>query len=182
MFTTFNKQLYLLQIKKNKKRENRISHCFGSALVLNPTSSELWVTSWMNYWHSSISRMEELHIDRDRGSVCFGQLLGMCDHVSLTLGKTDLQSVVYHQICDLTSVWSFLSPHPSAKEGYAVYKSVPYGSVDDTIPYLVRRAQENRTVLQGIRKERDLLRREFKHRMGLIVRGGSSWKTEREDL
>ncbi|KAF6734776.1 putative proline dehydrogenase 2 [Oryzias melastigma] len=91
-------------------------------------------------------RMEELHIDRDRGSVCFGQLLGMCDHVSLTL----------------------------AKEGYAVYKSVPYGSVDDTIPYLVRRAQENRTVLQGIRKERDLLRREFKHRMGLIVRGGSS--------
>uniref|UniRef100_A0A8C7XWD4 Proline dehydrogenase n=1 Tax=Oryzias sinensis TaxID=183150 RepID=A0A8C7XWD4_9TELE len=89
-------------------------------------------------------RMEELHIDKDRGSVCFGQLLGMCDHVSLTL----------------------------AKEGYAVYKSVPYGSVDDTIPYLVRRAQENRTVLQGIRKERDLLRREFKHRVGGILRGG----------
>ncbi|RVE59541.1 hypothetical protein OJAV_G00189710 [Oryzias javanicus] len=91
-------------------------------------------------------RMEELQINKDRGSVCFGQLLGMCDHVSLTL----------------------------AKEGYAVYKSVPYGSVNDTIPYLVRRAQENRTVLQGIRKERDLLRREFKRRMGLIVRGGSS--------
>uniref|UniRef100_A0A3P9JD48 Proline dehydrogenase n=1 Tax=Oryzias latipes TaxID=8090 RepID=A0A3P9JD48_ORYLA len=88
-------------------------------------------------------RMEELHIDKDRGSVCFGQLLGMCDHVSLTL----------------------------AKEGYTVYKSVPYGSVDDTIPYLVRRAQENRTVLQGIRKERDLLRREFKHRVGGVLRG-----------
>lgn len=85
-------------------------------------------------------RMEELGIDKDGGSVCFGQLLGMCDHVSLTL----------------------------AKEGYAVYKSVPYGSVDDTIPYLVRRAQENRTVLQGIRKERDLLRKEFYRRL----RGG----------
>ncbi|XP_034563784.1 hydroxyproline dehydrogenase [Notolabrus celidotus] len=88
-------------------------------------------------------RMEELEIDKDGGSVCFGQLLGMCDHVSLTL----------------------------AKEGYAIYKSVPYGSVDDTLPYLVRRAQENRTVLQGIRKERDLLRKEFYRRLSL--RGGS---------
>ncbi|XP_045924991.1 hydroxyproline dehydrogenase [Micropterus dolomieu] len=88
-------------------------------------------------------RMEELGIDKDGGSVCFGQLLGMCDHVSLTL----------------------------AKEGYAVYKSVPYGSVEDTLPYLVRRAQENRTVLQGIRKERDLLRQELYRRLSL--RGGS---------
>ncbi|XP_047465015.1 hydroxyproline dehydrogenase [Mugil cephalus] len=88
-------------------------------------------------------RMGELGIDKDGGSVCFGQLLGMCDHVSLTL----------------------------AKEGYAVYKSVPYGSVEDTLPYLVRRAQENRTVLQGIRKERDLLRRELSRRVRL--RGGS---------
>ncbi|KAE8284265.1 Hydroxyproline dehydrogenase [Larimichthys crocea] len=84
-------------------------------------------------------QMEELGIDRDGGSVCFGQLLGMCDHVSLTL----------------------------AKEGYAVYKSVPYGTVDNTLPYLVRRAQENRTVLQGIRKERDLLRQELYRRMRL---------------
>ncbi|XP_070847499.1 hydroxyproline dehydrogenase [Chaetodon trifascialis] len=89
-------------------------------------------------------RMEELGIDKDGGSVCFGQLLGMCDHVSLTL----------------------------AKEGYAIYKSVPYGSVDDTVPYLVRRAQENRTVLQGIRKERDLLRKELYRRLSL--RGGGS--------
>ncbi|KAM6897897.1 hydroxyproline dehydrogenase isoform 2-T2 [Xenentodon cancila] len=96
-------------------------------------------------WEDTNDRMEELNIDRDGGSVCFGQLLGMCDHVSLTL----------------------------AKEGYAVYKSVPYGSVDDTLPYLVRRAQENRTVLQGIRKERDLLRKELKQRLGLIVKGNS---------
>ncbi|XP_072312718.1 hydroxyproline dehydrogenase [Eucyclogobius newberryi] len=82
-------------------------------------------------------RMEALGIDKAAGSVCFGQLLGMCDHVSLTL----------------------------AKEGYAIYKSVPYGSVDDTLQYLLRRAQENRTVLQGIRKERDLLRQELQRRL-----------------
>ncbi|XP_062331396.1 hydroxyproline dehydrogenase [Osmerus eperlanus] len=84
-------------------------------------------------------RMAELGVDREGGSVCFGQLLGMCDHVSLTL----------------------------AQQGYSVYKSVPYGSVDDTLPYLVRRAQENRTVLQGIRKERTLLRGELHRRLGL---------------
>ncbi|XP_037135058.1 hydroxyproline dehydrogenase [Syngnathus acus] len=86
--------------------------------------------------------VEELGVDKSRGSVCFGQLLGMCDHVSLTL----------------------------AKEGYAVYKSVPYGSVDDTLPYLVRRAQENQTVLKGIRKERDLLRQELRRRLNLGAR------------
>ncbi|KAL4617815.1 putative proline dehydrogenase 2 [Arapaima gigas] len=85
----------------------------------------------------AVSRMLQLGIDRQGGAVCFGQLLGMCDHVSLTL----------------------------AQHGFAVYKSVPYGSVDDTVPYLVRRAQENRTVLQGIRKERDLLRREMRRRL-----------------
>ncbi|XP_040295531.1 hydroxyproline dehydrogenase [Bufo bufo] len=82
-------------------------------------------------------RMEELGIDKISGAVCFGQLLGMCDHVSLTLGQA----------------------------GYLVYKSIPYGSVDSVLPYLVRRAQENQSVLQGIRKERDLLRRELRRRL-----------------
>ncbi|KAJ3608045.1 hypothetical protein NHX12_025095 [Muraenolepis orangiensis] len=90
----------------------------------------------------TVQRIQELGINKDGGSVCFGQLLGMCDHVSLTL----------------------------AGQGYAVYKSVPYGSVEDTLPYLVRRAQENHTVLQGIRKERDLLRLELRRRM----RGGAA--------
>ncbi|ROL48637.1 Hydroxyproline dehydrogenase [Anabarilius grahami] len=91
----------------------------------------------------AVTRMEELGLHRDGNSVCFGQLLGMCDHVSLTL----------------------------AQHGFSVYKSVPYGSVDDTLPYLVRRAQENRTVLQGIRKERDLLRQELRCRLKEKVTG-----------
>ncbi|XP_076856850.1 hydroxyproline dehydrogenase [Brachyhypopomus gauderio] len=85
----------------------------------------------------AITQMVQLGISQDGGSVCFGQLLGMCDHVSLTL----------------------------AQQGFLVYKSVPYGSVDDTLPYLARRAQENRSVLQGIRKERDLLRQELWRRI-----------------
>uniref|UniRef100_A0A8C8YI90 Proline dehydrogenase n=1 Tax=Prolemur simus TaxID=1328070 RepID=A0A8C8YI90_PROSS len=89
-------------------------------------------------------RMWELGIPLD-GPVCFGQLLGMCDHVSLALGQA----------------------------GYTVYKSIPYGSLEEVIPYLIRRAQENRSVLQGARREEELLRQELRRRLlggGLRVR------------
>lgn len=85
----------------------------------------------------AIGRIEIMKISKEGGAVCFGQLLGMCDHVSLTLGQ----------------------------KGYAIYKSIPYGPIEDVMPYLVRRAQENQSVLQGIRKERDLLRKELKQRI-----------------
>ncbi|XP_060795411.1 hydroxyproline dehydrogenase [Neoarius graeffei] len=100
----------------------------------------------------AVTWMTELGIARDGGSVCFGQLLGMCDHVSLTL----------------------------AQQGFSVYKSVPYGSVDDTLPYLIRRAQENHTVLQGIRKERDLLRQELRRRVWEKITRSKSRKGERK--
>ncbi|XP_043942177.1 hydroxyproline dehydrogenase isoform X2 [Protopterus annectens] len=85
----------------------------------------------------AIRRIETMKISKEGGAVCFGQLLGMCDHVSMTLGQ----------------------------KGYAIYKSIPYGPIDDVMPYLVRRAQENQSVLLGIRKERDLLQKELKRRI-----------------
>ncbi|XP_027711352.1 hydroxyproline dehydrogenase isoform X2 [Vombatus ursinus] len=86
--------------------------------------------------HQAVKRMSELGIPPD-GAVCFGQLLGMCDHVSLALGQA----------------------------GYAIYKSIPYGSLDEVIPYLLRRAQENRSVLQGARREQGLLSQELLRRL-----------------
>lgn len=50
----------------------------------------------------------------------FGQLLGMSDHLTLTLGKA----------------------------GYRAYKYVPYGAVGQVMPYLLRRAAENRDIMK----------------------------------
>ncbi|KAL8176867.1 UNVERIFIED_CONTAM: hypothetical protein K2H54_039583 [Gekko kuhli] len=85
----------------------------------------------------TVQRMTEMDINKNDGPVSFGQLLGMCDHISLPLGHA----------------------------GYTVYKSIPYGSVEEVIPYLIRRAHENWSVLQGIREERDLLRSELWRRI-----------------
>ncbi|KAJ6654426.1 hypothetical protein lerEdw1_007019 [Lerista edwardsae] len=85
----------------------------------------------------AVQRMAEMGIDKGTGPINFGQLLGMCDQVSLALGQA----------------------------GYAVYKSIPYGSVEEVIPYLIRRAHENQSVLLGIRKERDLLCLELRRRI-----------------
>lgn len=73
------------------------------------------------------------------GGVSFGQLLGMCDHVSF----------------------------PLAAAGYPVFKYVPYGPLRQVLPYLVRRAQENSDMLGRVGKERRLLRQAILSRFSL---------------
>ncbi|XP_075919523.1 proline dehydrogenase 1, mitochondrial-like isoform X2 [Petromyzon marinus] len=88
----------------------------------------------------TLSRMAELQIAPSGGRVYFGQLLGMCDHITFALGEA----------------------------GYPVYKYVPYGPVREVLPYLSRRAQENRSVLRGgggASLERSLVARELRRRL-----------------
>jgi proline dehydrogenase len=66
----------------------------------------------------------------------FSQLLGMCDHISFTLGHL----------------------------GYNVAKYVPYGPVKTVTPYLIRRADENSSVAGQAKKEMELLEKEINRR------------------
>jgi proline dehydrogenase len=80
--------------------------------------------------------MEKKGIAKDDKRFYFAQLLGMSDHISFTL----------------------------AHAGYNVAKYVPYGPVNEVIPYLFRRADENTSVKGQTGRELTLIREEKKRR------------------
>jgi proline dehydrogenase len=77
----------------------------------------------------TIAAMDEEGISKVNHNVYFGQLLGMADHLTFTLGMN----------------------------GYSAYKYVPYGPINEVMPYLIRRAQENSDIMSGVTKERKML-------------------------
>ncbi|KAI8994525.1 FAD-linked oxidoreductase-like protein [Pilobolus umbonatus] len=85
----------------------------------------------------TIEEMERYNISPNSDIVHFGQLYGMQDQLSYVLGR----------------------------HGYSIYKYLPYGMINEVIPYLLRRAQENSAVLGGVANERLLLWNEFKSRI-----------------
>jgi len=84
-----------------------------------------------------VKRMAELELDPQERVLCFAQLLGMCDQITFPLGQS----------------------------GYSVYKYVPYGPVNEVLPYLSRRANENGGMLTKIAMEKSLLRKELIRRV-----------------
>lgn len=83
-----------------------------------------------------IQMMEEKNIPKNHKHIYFAQLLGMSDHISYNL----------------------------ANAGYNVAKYVPYGPVNEVIPYLIRRAQENTFVKGQTGRELGLIIKEKERR------------------
>ena len=81
-------------------------------------------------------KMEEKKIAHDHPHVFFSQLYGMSDNLSYIL----------------------------ADNRYNVSKYVPYGPVEDAVPYLIRRAKENTSVMGQMSRELDLIDKELKRR------------------
>lgn len=81
-------------------------------------------------------KMTKLGIKPSDSRVWFAQLLGMSDNISYNL----------------------------AKQGYNVAKYVPYGPIDSVMPYLFRRAQENKSIAGQSSREFLLVKREMKRR------------------
>ncbi|ORZ26170.1 FAD-linked oxidoreductase-like protein [Absidia repens] len=85
----------------------------------------------------TVEEMDRQGVLARSGVVHFGQLFGMQDQISYSLGKN----------------------------GYSIYKYLPYGMIDEVIPYLLRRAQENQSVMGAVNKERLLMWTELRDRM-----------------
>ncbi len=83
-----------------------------------------------------VELMEKNAIDASDPRIYFAQLLGMSDHISFNLSKA----------------------------GYNVAKYVPYGPINEVMPYLIRRAEENTSVAGQTSRELSLIRKELKRR------------------
>ena len=75
-------------------------------------------------------------MQHDHPHVFFSQLYGMGDNISYVL----------------------------AKNGFNVSKYVPYGPVAETVPYLMRRAEENSSAAGHMSRELELIAEEIKRR------------------
>jgi len=85
----------------------------------------------------TLEKIEEFGTNKNH--VYFGQLMGMADHVTFTLGRN----------------------------GYKAYKYVPYGPIGEVVPYLIRRTLENSAILgsAGVQEEKAMVTSELRRRL-----------------
>jgi proline dehydrogenase len=89
----------------------------------------------------TIQQMKQLGIQTNDEHIWFAQLLGMSDNISFNL----------------------------ASAGCNVAKYVPYGPVEAVMPYLFRRAEENKSIAGQSSREFMLIRKELSRRKGCRV-------------
>ncbi|GEM_PF-10808 len=83
-----------------------------------------------------IEYLQKKNIPPDHPNQMFAQLYGMSDHLTFNL----------------------------AHAGYPAAKYLPYGPIEEVIPYLIRRAEENTSITGEVTRERSYVLRELKRR------------------
>ena len=140
-----------------KIKENERAKAFGveSPIHLNKAATDeafnLAITICLNNYHQvklcvashneqsvkhTLNEVQRLGIQNPTQVLSFSQLLGMSDQLTFTL----------------------------AQAGYETSKYIPYGEVEKAVPYLIRRAQENKSVNGQVNRELSLLKKEINRR------------------
>ncbi len=86
--------------------------------------------------NNCLDLMQKNNIPKNSKHITFSQLYGMSDNLTYVL----------------------------AKEGYNVTKYLPFGPVEDVLPYLMRRAQENTAMSGMMGRELAMIKQEIKRR------------------
>ena len=108
----------------------------------------------------ALELMNKLGIQKESGGVYFGQLLGMRDSVSFGLGAAGYN--VFKWVFLFAVTKSLLE---SVRTKTHLYRYLPYGHIEEVVPYLVRRAEENSSLMGGVAKDKNILFTEIMARL-----------------
>ena len=134
------KMRYPSPIQPNKELTDKEFNDSLKYTIKNIDFSSLWVGSHNeNSCKYLMELMKENKIKSDDNRIWFSQLFGMSDNISFTLSDI----------------------------GYNVVKLIPYGPIEKTIPYLIRRANENSSVKGQSNRQFTLIKNEINRRKQL---------------
>jgi proline dehydrogenase len=131
---------YLSPIQSTKELTDKEFNDSLKYTIENIDSSSLWVGSHNeNSCEYLMELMRENNLKSDDNRIWFSQLFGMSDNISFALSNI----------------------------GYNVVKLIPYGPIEKTIPYLIRRANENSSVKGQSNRQFTLIKNEINRRKQL---------------
>ncbi|MBO0356190.1 MULTISPECIES: proline dehydrogenase family protein [Flagellimonas] len=141
-----------------KERERALKYGYKDPICINKSATDKLFNDCLKYMMNNLGDIEfflgthnenssyllmellkENGLDNNDKRVWYGQLYGMSDHISYNLSNT----------------------------GYNVAKYLPFGPVKDVMPYLIRRAEENTSVVGQTSRELQIIKKEKERRKNL---------------
>ena len=152
---------YLLGVKlvrgayMEKERARAVELNYASPIQLDKESADRDYNDALRFCVDNIERISFVCGSHNEQSV---QLLAQLMHERGL--PNNHQNVYFSQLYGMSDNLSYVL----AKAGYNVSKYVPYGPVKDALPYLIRRARENTSVMGQMSRELDLINQEITRR------------------